>query len=72
VLGGVEGLAEMVGEERANWTETEDMEAHWPVWMSRGRVHQTEPAKESTSFFMRKRMSKKAKVVDSHPVEITR
>jgi len=49
VLGGVDGLAEMVREERADWTETEDMEAHWPVWMSRGRLHQTELTKESSS-----------------------
>ena len=31
VFGGVEGLAEVVGDEGADGTESEDMEAHWPV-----------------------------------------
>jgi len=31
VFGGVEGLAEVVGDESADGTESEDMEAHWPV-----------------------------------------
>ena len=34
MFGAFEGLAKMVGEERADWTETEDMEAHWPARVS--------------------------------------
>ena len=35
VFSGVEGLAEVMGDEGADGTESEDMEAHWPVRVSR-------------------------------------